>query len=71
MKAHHEAQKIVRTERYGAIMEATAEDDLAWWNAINAMNPEVDGISLENLNRLDEIIEYVKNEIIHGQMGGT
>ena len=49
MKAHHEAEKIIRTERYGAVMESTEEDDLAWWNALNAMDPQTDGISFENM----------------------
>ena len=67
MKAHHEAEKIIRTERYGAVMESTEEDDLAWWNALNAMDPQADGISFENMQRLDEIIAYVQHELHAGQ----
>jgi len=39
MKAHHEAWKVIRIERYGGITETTEEEDLEWWKALSALNP--------------------------------
>ena len=52
-KKYHELDRAWRLERYGGWMDEMPEEEgQRWWDAMNGMSPEADGISLENHVRL-------------------